>query len=144
MEGITANPAAFVAFTPQLAWRLVIAPTSWVAAWGETNATYPDLENPPPAGVTAAGLSWRWTLEQVHTALWPVLCWAAVAGALFGLITRRALVMAISLVPVGYLLSTALAEGFAARYNASVVPFIVCLAFVPLDVVRSRVAREPR
>ena len=48
IEGILKEPWAFVASTPYLAWKLLMADASgWLPGWGGTSQRYPSLENPP-------------------------------------------------------------------------------------------------
>jgi hypothetical protein len=108
----------------------------WIPAWGETIPTFPRLENPPLLSLTASSLAWRWTLEEINRDLWPIICWAAVAGTLLGLLLpQRSLILALAWIPAGYLLSSALLEKFSARYNPAILPFVVALSMVPLAMV---------
>jgi hypothetical protein len=137
LEGIRKDPRGYLSFTPQLAWKLFMAESSyWIPAWGETIPTFPRLENPPLLSLTASSLAWRWTLEEINRDLWPIICWAAVAGTLLGLLLpQRSLILALAWIPAGYLLSSALLEKFSARYNPAILPFVVALSMVPLAMV---------
>ena len=138
VEGIRKDPLAFMVYTPRLAWKMFLAPADWIAAWGDTIALHQHLESPPPLLITESGLKWREAMEAFHWSLWPVLCWVAIAGMVFGvLLPQRILVMAMAWVPIGYLLSSAAVEFFSPRYNAAVVPIVAALAVIPLGVVLS-------
>jgi hypothetical protein len=89
IEGILKDPWAFVASTPYLAWKVLMADASgWLPNWGDTSQRYPSLENPPFFTFTASSWSWRLTLEEIHKTFWPVLCWLAIAGVFIGLSLR--------------------------------------------------------
>jgi hypothetical protein len=143
MEGIATDPAAFVVYTFRLAWRTFWVPTDWIATWADTIPVFSRSENPPPLAFTASSLQWRWSLENIHMVIWPVVCWAAIAGTLLGLSGQNRLwVLAMAWVPIGYLLPTACADVFCPRYNAPLVPFVAVLAMLPLEWIR-RVVWEP-
>jgi len=134
IEGILKEPWAFVASTPYLAWKLLMADASgWLPGWGGTSQRYPSLENPPVFAFTASSWSWRLTLEKIHKTFWPVLCWLAIAGVFIGLaLPQHNLVLALAWVPIGYLLSSASVEYFNPRFNAPIIPFVTALAMIPL------------
>ncbi len=133
LEGIRKDPWAFVAYTPRLAWRMLIAPTDWIAAWGDTIARHVELESPPPLPLTRASFMWRQMMEGLHWTLWPPLCWLAVAGLLVGmLLPQRILILAMAWIPAGYLLASAGVEYFSPRYNAAAAPIVAALAVLPL------------
>jgi hypothetical protein len=142
LEAVYKNPWRFLLYTPKLAWRIFVVPTNWIPNWADTPSTDPYLENPTAVAVTASSLGWRWSLEHVHSALWPVFCWAAIAGTLLELLSRRnPLILAMAWIIVGYLLASGLAEVSAPRYNAPIVPFVAVLALLPLDQIRMAVSR---
>jgi hypothetical protein len=85
---------------------------------------------------TASSLAWRWTLEEIHRDLWPIICWSAIAGTLLGLfLPQRILILALAWIPAGYLLSSASLEKFVARYNPAILPFVVALSMLPVAMV---------
>jgi hypothetical protein len=138
VEGIRLDPLGYLRYTPWLAWRMFVAPTDWIAPWAETNDVSSEMESPPILALTSSSLDWRLTWEEMHRLAWPVLCWAAIVGATFGMMSRhRALVLALAWIPAGYLLGSASVEHFAPRYNAAVAPFIALLATLPLEYVRN-------
>lgn len=140
-EGIRKDFWAFMSYTPSLAWRMLLAPTAWIPVWGDTIAASQVLESPPALAVTAASVAWREILEDISQALWPMLCWSAVAGAVLGLRSPRpGLSLALAWVPVGYLLSSASVESFSPRFNAAIVPFVAALAVIPLAILFDRVS----
>ena len=133
-EGILKDPWAFVASTPYLAWKVLMADaSSWLPGWGGTSQRYPSLENAPFFMFTASSWSWRLTLEEIHKTFWPVLCWLAIAGVFIGLaLPQHNLVLALAWVPIGYLLSSASVEYFNPRFNAPIIHFVTALAMIPL------------
>lgn len=138
LEGIRKDPWGFVLFIPGLAWRMLLDDTHgyWTTGWGETPSRHPTLEIPPPLGLTASGLRWRWNLEATHSLVWFMICWAAVGGFFLGLLSRqRVLILALAWVPVGCLLSTAAVEFLCPRYNVPVIPFVAALSMVPLALI---------
>jgi hypothetical protein len=140
LEGIRKDPLGYLSYSPRLAWNVLVAdPYWWILAWGDTIAPYPRLETPPPVAITASSLTWRWTLEEIHRVLWPILCWAAVAGIFLGLLSpQRILILALAWVPTGYLLSSAFVEYFNPRYNVAIVPFVAALSMVPFGLILTR------
>lgn len=139
MEGIYKNPWGFLSYTLQLTWRLLAVPTGGIPVWADTINAVPRFENPRPLAVTASSLEWRWSDERLYDRLWPALVWFAIAGIPLGMMGRqRSFVLALSWIPVGYLLATACVEMFSSRYNAPIVPFVVGLAMFPFDLVSRR------
>ena len=137
LEGIIKSPWTFLVYTFQLAWRDLVAPTDWIPPWADTPSPDADFENSRPLPVTDSGLASQWALETLHGLLWPLLCGAAIAGALLGLLSRRRLlVLALIWVPLGYMLLTACIEEFCPRYNAPIVPFVAALAMLPAEAAR--------
>jgi hypothetical protein len=107
-----------------------------ISAWGDTISVFPHLESPPPLMFTASSLAWRWTLEEIHSVLWPIICWSAITCTFLGLfLPQRILLLALAWIPTGYLLFTAFVERFAERYNSAVFPFVVALSMVPLAMI---------
>jgi hypothetical protein len=137
LEGIRKDLWGYLSFTPQLAWKLFLTePSYWVPAWGETIPVFSHLESPPLLMFTASSLAWRWTLEEIHRDLWPIICWSAIAGTLLGLfLPQRILILALAWIPAGYLLSSASLEKFVARYNPAILPFVVALSMLPVAMV---------
>jgi hypothetical protein len=131
------GPLGYVLYTFGLTWRTFLGdPTDWVPAWGDTIPVYPGLETPPPLALTASSLYWRWGLEGVYRAGWPVLCWTAIAGAFLGLrLPPRGLVLALAWTPAGYLLCSASVESFSPRYNVPAVPFVAALSVILLSLI---------
>ena len=72
-EGIASNPLAFLGRTPPMAWREFRFTPFWdIPAWGQVLAKQtPNLEVPRPIAPTAAGMAWRWTLEDLQALAWP-------------------------------------------------------------------------
>ncbi|HWC99071.1 MAG TPA: hypothetical protein VG456_20065 [Candidatus Sulfopaludibacter sp.] len=144
MEAILQHPARFLAYTPYLAARTLAAPTEWVNLWPGSEAVSPSLENSMPLPMTT--LSWYWprVLDAANRVIWPGLCFAAAIGAAIGLRRgRRRLILAMALVPAGYMLASAFVEYYNPRFNAPIVPFVVALAMLPLDYIYKRLKRPP-
>jgi hypothetical protein len=144
-EAIRKDPWAYLFFTPSLAVRIMLDGSlgEWILAWGETGVVHPRLETPPPLGLTASGLIWRWTLEDIYRRAWPKICLLAIGGVILGAVhPHRLPILALACLPAGYLLATAAAEFHCPRYNVPVMPFIVALAAVPLGSVYERAVRS--
>ena len=142
LEAIRKNPWKYLAYTLPLAWRTFLAPTDWIPAWAETASPLPQFENYPPLAVTSSTMSWRWLLEDIQRELWPILCWAAIAGLLLTLLLdRHPVALALAWVPAGYLLATAAVAFFSPRFNAPTVPFVAVLGVLTVDRIR-RMMRE--
>lgn len=144
MEGLRKDPWAYLRFTPHLAGRELLADASHVVpAWASTPLPNPRLERAPVLTFTAAGLRWRWRMAATHSVIWPLLCWAAIAGTLVGgWLPRRTLALALAWIPIGYLLSTASLEAFDQRYNVPIVPFVAALAMLPLGLLWPALAQH--
>ena len=87
--------------------------------------------------------------EAITRVLWAVLVWTAVLGILLALFTpHRRLVLALAVVPVAYLLTTALLNQFTPRHSVATLPFVIALSvMLPaslLWIVRSRKAELPQ
>jgi hypothetical protein len=103
---------------------------------------HPEFENPPPLGVHGAGLWFFHWLQKQHGWLWPLLCWSMLAGIPLALFLRgRWPLLAISCLPVFYMLASAAVEFFYERYNAAITPIVGALAMVPLAVAWALIAR---
>jgi hypothetical protein len=90
-----------------------------------------------------ANLIARCTVENIHRVLWPILCWAVVAGTfLASLVRQRVLILALAWVPIGYLLSSAFIEQFVPRFNVAVAPFIAAVSIVPLAIIAQFASRK--
>jgi len=137
LEAFYKYPCSFLTYTLQLASRIFLAsPVYGTPTWGFPPGINPAIENVPPLGPTAASLSWRLTAERFQIFIWPTIFWAAIAGVLIELLTRRRMVLlALAWVPFGYLVATASLESFDPRYNTVVAPFWAMLAILPLEFV---------
>ena len=133
-EGIRKDPWHMSAYTPYLAWKVLMADaSSWLPYWGDTSQRYPSLEHAPLLTFTASSWEWRLTLEEIHKTSWNVLCWLAIAGVFLGLaLPQHNLALALAWVPIGYLLSSVSVEYFNPRFNAPIIPFVSALAMIPL------------
>jgi len=133
MEAIRAHPVAFAAFVPRLAVRELFAESApWIPSWPDALSPTIAIESPAILPLTAAAVRSRWDAEAVQRFLWPVLAGLSFAGVLVGLrLPQRGLVLALVLVPAGYLVATASLDYFAARHNVPVTPFVVALAVLP-------------
>jgi hypothetical protein len=141
LEGIRKDPWRYLIYSLGLSWNVLLADPMewWIPAWGETISFDPRLETPPPWAVTASSLTGRWSLEEIHRVLWPILCWAAVAGTFLGLLSpQRVLILALAWLPTGYLLSSAFIQYFNPRYNVAIVSFVAALSMVPFGLILTR------
>jgi hypothetical protein len=136
-EAIRKYPRDYLKYTLLLACTdLVGDSTHSIYAWGETLSAQPRLENPPLLRFAASDVRWRLTMDEIQRFLWPILCCTAIVGAFGGLFfQQRLLILALSCVPAGYLLSSACVEAFVPRFNLAVVPFIVALSVAPISAV---------
>ena len=145
IEGIRKDTWKYLAYTPALAWRELLAEPS-VQAWAGTSVAHQRLESPLPFAPNAAALRWRWRMDAITGSAWPILCWTAVAGVLLGLLTpHRRLVLALVVAPAGFLLATASLERFSPRYGLLLLPFVVVLGLmVPASLLSVARRSHPR
>ena len=81
LEAIRKYPVTIAAYTPHLAWKVLMGdPSYWIPEWGATIAFQPNLENSPPLTFTTSSLVWRFDVEDSHRFLWPILCWFGLLG----------------------------------------------------------------
>jgi hypothetical protein len=135
-EGLQKYPEQYFEHTFGLAWAEYLCPTDWISYWADTVSPEPRFENAPPLPFNTSSNSWRERIMDVNRSGWAIFCWSAIAGLAVGLFGRNwRLVLALALVPAGYLLATASVEMYGPRYNAPVIPFIVALSVIPLDLL---------
>jgi hypothetical protein len=142
LETIARYPIAFAGQSARLAWRELSTELSSTEAlvWGATEESLPPLENGPPLRFTAAALQWRDGAQRASRAVWPTLCWLAIAGSIASLVWRREpiLVLALLWVSLSYLVVSASLDEFSARHNVELTPFVAALAMVPLGMLLGR------
>jgi hypothetical protein len=136
LEGIRMDPMAYLSYSLPLGGQVLLAnPFEWIPAWGDTPSSSPSLENAPPVAITASSIGTRWSLQDIHRAIWPILCWFAGAGAFLGFLVYRShrwIILAFAWAPAGYVLSSACIGYFNARFNMPTVPFVAPLAMIPI------------
>jgi hypothetical protein len=103
------------------------------------------LESRMPLAVSAAALRWRWRTEAFTLLIWPIVCVTAAVGILLALFTpHRLLVLALAVMPAGYLLATASLDSFNPRHSVATVPFVIALsAMVPASILSIARRRRP-
>ena len=112
VAGIRSDPLGYVLFSVTQTWdQLFAEPSPLVMAWRESEWEDLSLATAPPLGVTSAALAWRSVVEQWFRAIWPAVCWLALAGIVAALfLPERKNLLAIAWVSAAYLGSTALVE----------------------------------
>ncbi|MGH9173633.1 MAG: hypothetical protein ACRD1H_04720, partial [Vicinamibacterales bacterium] len=137
LEAVQTRPAEFFWFSFGLAWRDLFADPGDLIHWfARSPVPQPDLETPRPFRTSASGIRFRAFLDWVFAILWRPLCWMAVAGALCSVLAReRTVALALSWIPIGYLVACGFVQYFLPRYNVAVTPFVTAVAMIPLGVI---------
>ena len=134
IEALRRYPVRFALYSAHMAWREYWSdPSTHLPHWGAAPAPVASLDNRVRLGLNASSILWRQENDKIFNAIWPMLCWWPLAGLLFLPVLRSPfVVVAMLLVPAGYLYSASSVEFFLERHIVCVIPFALVLVPVPL------------
>jgi Dolichyl-phosphate-mannose-protein mannosyltransferase len=143
-EGIRQAPGAFIGFSLRQAWTQYLDDPTPMLSWWEVPLSYPkELESKPFFGVRANSLLWRLNLGEQFAVVWAFVPWLAIAGlAVIPMMRERLVLLAMAMIPLGYVLALGFLEVKVPRYTVAIIPFVFTLAAVPFAAIVTLIRLE--
>lgn len=136
-EGIRHAPMRYIIGSLRQAWTQYFADPSPLIPWAADTVPYTrELDSPPILGNRANSLLWREELQEGFADAWVYIPWLALAAfVLPPFLDEGMIFLALALIPFGYTVSTAFGGMLLSRFNAAIIPFMICLAAGPFAAV---------